>query len=115
MTSMTLKTTLPKAILAASAALALTLALGFAAEASAHAKLVKSDKVSGPIVDAFRRIQEKSGDSEAYDYLRVEADGFHCTPYGYCVNSFTVDPCPKHPNPCRRRRRRWNPSRARSS
>ena len=23
-------------------------------------------------------------------------DGFHATPYGHCLNSFTVDPCPKH-------------------
>ena len=23
-------------------------------------------------------------------------DGLHVTPYGLCVNSFVVDPCPKH-------------------
>ncbi|WP_229490829.1 hypothetical protein [Pseudoduganella namucuonensis] len=28
--------------------------------------------------------------------LHFEADGFHASPYGHCLNSFTVDPCPKH-------------------
>ena len=65
-------------------------------KAATVAKLVKSDRVTGPLVDAFRHIQMTKGESEAFDYLRVEADGFHSTPYGYCVNSFTVDPCPKH-------------------
>ncbi|CAB3774818.1 hypothetical protein [Paraburkholderia humisilvae] len=50
----------------------------------------------GPIVDAFRCIQATEGDTAAYEYLRAEADGFHATPYGHCLNSFTVDPCPKH-------------------
>lgn len=65
-------------------------------KASTVARLIKGGKASGPIVDAFRRIQTAEGDMAAYEYLRAEADGFHATPYGHCLNSFTVDPCPKH-------------------
>lgn len=65
-------------------------------KASTVARLIKGGKASGPIVDAFRYIQSTEGDTAAYDYLRAEADGFHATPYGHCLNSFTVDPCPKH-------------------
>lgn len=65
-------------------------------KATTVAKMIKGGKASGPIVEAFLRIQTKDGDAAAYEYLRVEADGFHATPYGHCLNSFTVDPCPKH-------------------
>ncbi len=65
-------------------------------KATTVAKMIKGGKANGPIVDAFIRIQAKDGDTAAYEYLRVEADGFHATPYGHCLNSFTVDPCPKH-------------------
>jgi hypothetical protein len=65
-------------------------------KASTVARLIKGGKANGPIVDAFRRIQATEGDTAAYEYLRAEADGFHVTPYGHCLNSFTVDPCPKH-------------------
>jgi len=65
-------------------------------KASTVARLIKGGKASGPIVDAFGRIQAAEGDAAAYEYLRAEADGFHATPYGHCLNSFTVDPCPKH-------------------
>lgn len=65
-------------------------------KASTVARLIKGGKANGPIVDAFRRIQATEGDTAAYEYLRAEADGFHATPYGHCLNSFTVDPCPKH-------------------
>lgn len=65
-------------------------------KATTVAKMIKGGKANGPIVEAFLRIQAKEGDSSAYEYLRVEADGFHATPYGHCLNSFTVDPCPKH-------------------
>ena len=58
--------------------------------------MIQSGKVSGPIVGTFRKIQKEHGDTVAFDFLSAEADGFHATPYGYCVNSFTVDPCPKH-------------------
>jgi len=65
-------------------------------KSSTVAKLITSGKAHGPIVDAFRRIQATEGDSAAFEYLKAEADGFHATPYGHCLNSFTVDPCPKH-------------------
>ncbi|WP_233887969.1 hypothetical protein [Paraburkholderia flagellata] len=65
-------------------------------KATTVAKLIKVRKASGPVVDAFRRIQVAEGDMAAYEYLRAEADGFHATPYGHCLNSFTVDPCPRH-------------------
>jgi hypothetical protein len=60
------------------------------------ARLIKSGKARGPIVDAFKRIQLTDGEDAAIDYLSVEADGFHSTPYGHCINSFMVDPCHKH-------------------
>lgn len=65
-------------------------------KAATVARMIKVGKANGPIIDAFRRIQSNEGDEAAYEYLRVEADGFHATPYGHCLNSFTVDPCPKH-------------------
>lgn len=60
------------------------------------AKLAQAGRAEGPIVREFRRIQTEEGDEAALTFLAVEADGFHATPYGYCLNSFTVDPCPKH-------------------
>jgi len=60
------------------------------------ARLIKSGKARGPIVDAFKNIQNTDGEDAAFEYLRAEADGFHSTPYGHCINSFMVDPCPKH-------------------
>jgi hypothetical protein len=65
-------------------------------KASTVARMMKAGKARGPIVEAFVRIQREQGQDAALEYLRVEADGFHSTPYGHCVNSFTVDPCPKH-------------------
>lgn len=65
-------------------------------KASTVARLIKTGKASGPIVDAFKQIQKTKGDADAFDYLKGESDGFHVTPYGYCINSFTVDPCPKN-------------------
>jgi hypothetical protein len=59
-------------------------------------KMINAGKASGPIVDDFKRIQEAEGDEAAFAFLRAEADGFHATPYGTCVSSFTVSPCPKH-------------------
>jgi hypothetical protein len=59
-------------------------------------KMIAANKVRGPIVDEFRRVQKEYGDDAAFDYLNAEADGLHVTPYGLCVNSFTSDPCPKH-------------------
>lgn len=60
------------------------------------ARLIKAGKAHGPIVDAFRRIQCSDGENAALSYLQAEADGFHSTPWGHCINNFTVDPCPKH-------------------
>lgn len=65
-------------------------------KATTVAKMITAGKANGPIVDSFRRIQRSEGDTAAYEFLRTEADGFHATPYGHCLNSFTVDPCPKH-------------------
>ncbi len=65
-------------------------------KASTVARLIQAGKATGPIVDAFKRIQQDEGDDAAFEFLKVEADGFHITPYGHCINSFTVDPCPKN-------------------
>jgi hypothetical protein len=59
-------------------------------------RLISAGKLRGPLVDEFTRIQRAEGDQQAFAFLQVEADGFHATPYGFCLNSFTVDPCPKH-------------------
>lgn len=64
--------------------------------ASTVARLIKSGRASGPIVQAFKEIQRTQGEDAAFNFLKVEADGFNSTPYGHCINSFTVDPCPKH-------------------
>ncbi len=58
--------------------------------------MILAGKVEGPIVEEFRHIQRQEGDEAALTYLEAEADGLHVTPYGFCLNSFTVDPCPKH-------------------
>ncbi|WP_229007327.1 hypothetical protein [Methylophilus sp. Leaf408] len=65
-------------------------------KAATVARLIKAGRASGPIVQQFRKIQHEDGEDAAFEYLKVEADGFHSTPYGHCINSFTVDPCPKH-------------------
>lgn len=70
--------------------------LSLGEKASTVAKMIRAGKASGPVVAAFLRIQADEGDEAAFAYLRAEADGFHATPYGHCLNSFTVDPCPKH-------------------
>ncbi|EHU3424960.1 MULTISPECIES: hypothetical protein [Acinetobacter calcoaceticus/baumannii complex] len=60
------------------------------------AKLIATHNAHGPIVNTFKRLQQDEGDESAYAFLKVEANGFHATPYGHCLNTFTVDPCPKH-------------------
>ena len=65
-------------------------------KAATVARMIKAGKASGPIVEAFRRIQKRLGEDAALEYLKAEADGFHSTPYGHCINSFLVDPCPIH-------------------
>ncbi|ANH76164.1 hypothetical protein ACS15_4426 [Ralstonia insidiosa] len=76
--------------------LPLEVELSLGEKASTVAKMILGGKASGPIVASFLRIQADEGDEAAFAYLRAEADGFHATPYGHCLNSFTVDPCPKH-------------------
>jgi hypothetical protein len=65
-------------------------------KAASVAKLVEAGRANGPIVREFRRLRASEGDEAAYSFLKAEADGFHATPYGHCLNSFTVDPCPTH-------------------
>ncbi|WP_270375863.1 hypothetical protein [Marinicauda sp. Alg238-R41] len=59
-------------------------------------KLISAGRAQGPIADEFRRIQEAEGDETALVFLATEADGMQITPYGLCMNSFVVEPCPKH-------------------
>ncbi|ODU80258.1 MAG: hypothetical protein ABT14_19015 [Pelagibacterium sp. SCN 63-17] len=59
-------------------------------------KLIASNRGSGKIVDEFRRIQKEEGDEAAIVFLATEADGMQITPYGLCLNSFVVEPCPRH-------------------
>lgn len=59
-------------------------------------KIFSSGRVRGPLVEEFQRIQREEGDEAALDFLKNEADGFHVTPYGFCLTNFTVDACPKH-------------------
>ena len=65
-------------------------------KASTVARLIQAGKATGPLVASFKRIQREEGDAAAFDFLKAESDGFHATPYGHCINSFTVDPCPKN-------------------
>ena len=46
--------------------------------------------------ETFKRIQQDHGDEAAFSYLAANADGFHVTPYGFCTNSFSVNPCARH-------------------
>ena len=65
-------------------------------KAATVAKMIQAGRAQGPIVREFKRILQEEGDEPALLFLAAEADGFHSTPYGHCLNSFTVDPCPKH-------------------
>lgn len=65
-------------------------------KAATVAKMITTGRANGPIVREFRHIQTTEGDEAALQFLSAEADGFHATPYGTCLNSFTVDPCPTH-------------------
>jgi hypothetical protein len=60
------------------------------------AKMIIAKAATGPIVDEFWKIRRTSGELAAFEYLAAEADGFHTTPYGHCLNGFTQEPCPKH-------------------
>lgn len=45
---------------------------------------------------SFKRIQAEHGDAAAFAYLAANSDGFHVTPYGFCTNSFSINPCTRH-------------------
>jgi len=64
-------------------------------KAATVAQMILAGKANGPIVREFKNVQIAEGDQAALLFLMAEADGFHATPYGTCLNSFTVDPCPK--------------------
>jgi hypothetical protein len=64
--------------------------------AASVAKLIQAGRTNGPIVMEYERLKATEGDESAYGFLKGEVDGFHATPYGLCLNSFTVDPCPTH-------------------
>ena len=59
-------------------------------------RLIMTGRARGPIVDKFIEIREASGEPEAFDFLAAEADGFHVTPWGYCLKNFWISSCPKH-------------------
>jgi hypothetical protein len=48
------------------------------------------------IARSFAAIQASDGDMVAFRYLAANSDGFHVTPYGFCVNSFSMNPCARH-------------------
>lgn len=61
------------------------------------AKMVVGGMVpSSHIAQSFKAIQVASGDAAAFRYLAASSDGFHVTPYGFCVNSFSMNPCSRH-------------------
>jgi integrase len=61
------------------------------------AKMVVSGAApSSHLARSFRAIQAEHGDSAAFAYLAANSDGFHVTPYGFCTNSFSVNPCVRH-------------------
>lgn len=61
------------------------------------AKMVVSGVAAGShISESFKKIQAEHGDESAFLYLSANSDGFHVTPYGFCTNSFSVNPCARH-------------------
>ncbi len=61
------------------------------------AKMVVSGAApTSHLAQSFKAIQAEHGDSAAFAYLVANSDGFHVTPYGFCTNSFSVNPCVKH-------------------
>jgi len=60
------------------------------------AKMILAGRASGSVPDEFRRLMREKGPEEGFQFLAAEADGFHVTPYGFCINGFTQEPCPKH-------------------
>jgi len=65
--------------------------------ATVVAKLVVGGFIArSSIAQSFLHIQREQGDAAAFIYLAANADGFHVTPYGFCINSFAMNPCPRH-------------------
>lgn len=61
------------------------------------AKMVVSGiAASSHLGQSFKRIQAEHGDEAAFAYLAANSDGFHVTPYGFCTNSFSMNPCARH-------------------
>jgi hypothetical protein len=61
------------------------------------AKMVVSGvAATSHVGQSFKRIQAEHGDEVAFQYLAANSDGFHVTPYGFCTNSFSVNPCARH-------------------
>lgn len=61
------------------------------------AKMVVSGTVNeSHLARSFKQIQVRDGDRAAFTYLAANSDGFHVTPYGFCTNSFSLDPCARH-------------------
>jgi site-specific recombinase XerD len=61
------------------------------------AKMVLSGLVGGSAISAsFKKIQDEHGDEAAFEYLAKNSDGFHVTPYGFCITSFAINPCVRH-------------------
>lgn len=58
--------------------------------------LIVQKKIAGPVVERFKRLQATEGDEAAFQFLNAEVGALHHTPYGFCINSFAVNPCPKH-------------------
>jgi integrase len=77
-----------------------TVAQKFIPPGSTHelvAKMVVSGIASSShIGKSFKRIQLEHGDEAAFAYLAANSDGFHVTPYGFCTNSFSLNPCSRH-------------------
>ncbi|MGJ7568935.1 hypothetical protein ACSFBX_00220 [Variovorax sp. RB2P76] len=48
------------------------------------------------IAKSFKSIQSAQGDEVAFTFLASNSDGFHVTPYGFCTNSFSLNPCARH-------------------
>lgn len=48
------------------------------------------------IGQSFRRIQAEHAHEAAFTFIAASSDGFHVTTYGFCTNSFSINPCAKH-------------------
>jgi hypothetical protein len=48
------------------------------------------------VAKSFKKIQSEHGDEAAFNFLASSSDGFHVTPYGFCITSFAMNPCLRH-------------------